>query len=357
MIYSSLPYLTIFLLLLFLIYPYKKCSDYHRDSIKWMCLLLFVLFFGFHGPIGDDYEAYKSFYNGLASPLAGIKEFEPAFVLIAWSLKLLHLPFWCLLLTCSLFINLLLFRFLWHRDENMPFVLCIFLAMGGVMNEMNFLRSTISLMLFANSITYLTTRQTGKYMAINAIAILFHYSSIIYLPLYFVLNKRAPRKLIVYLMILGFLFTFIHIPFLAPIKYLLDSFHLESLNTLTSYYLSTEMYLGPSLGTLERLLTAFVVWYYYDKLTNTDIGRIAVNGFILFYFCYAFFSTYAMLGIRTANMFVFAYWLLWPLILQQISNSKVKAGVAILMTIYMIERIIGLGSLPQWRYSIEFFTN
>ncbi len=348
------PYFAVFALMGCFIYPYHRLNSYHQDSIKWVCLLVFVMFFGLCENVGDDYAVYRSFYENLT--LDDMSHFEPGFVLLAWCFKIQHLPFWCFLLGCSSLINSLLFTFLWRNKENIPFVLCIFLAMGGIILEITYLRSTISLMLFANSIVYLLSKNAKRYVALNSIGMLFHYSSIIYLVLYFFLARKYSQKNLAIIMACGFVFSLFHIPLLAPLAFVLEQFHSETLSNLSSYYLSTNMYLGFSLGTVERLFTIFAIMCFYDRLTSSIKGVIAVNSFVLYYLFYSFLSAYAMLGIRMANLFVLGYWLLWPLLLKCIDNKKIRISVSLLMLAYMIERIAGLSNLPQWQYKTILIT-
>ena len=349
------PYLAIFTLISSFIYPYHRVSDYHKGSIKLVCLLVFVLFFGLHGNVGDDFVAYKSLYDNLS--VYDVQDFEPGFLLFAWLFKLLNLPFWCFILGCSCVINGLFFVFLWKSEENIPFVLCIFLAMSGIMLEMNYIRSTISLMLFANSIVFLQLRNIKLFVALNAIGILFHYSAIIYLFLYFLLTHKFTRKSVAVMVACGCIISLFRIPLLAPFSLILEMFQSETIAQLSSYYLSTDMYLGISLGTAERLLTVIAVLYFYDRLTDKAIGVIAVNSFLLYFFFYSFLSAYAMLGIRMANMFILGYWLLWPMVLKCIDQRKLKISISALMLFYMAVRIAGLNNLPQWQYKTILITN
>ena len=348
------PYFAVFFLMGFFIYPYYRLNNYHQDSIKWVCLLVFIMFFGLHENVGDDYEVYRSLYETLT--LGDMSTFEPGFVLFAWCFKMLNLPFWCFLLGCSCLINGLLFAFLWRSKDNIPFVLCIFLAMGGIMLEMTYLRSTISLMIFANSIVYLHSKKATRYIALNSIGILFHYSSILYLALYYFLPHKFSQKSIAIIMLFAFVFSMFHIPLLAPLAFILGQYHSETLSDLSSYYLSTNMYLGFSLGTIERLFTVFAVICFYDRLTSSVKGVIAVNSFMIYFLLYSFLSAYAMLGLRMSNMFIYGYWLLWPMVLECIDNKMTKTSVSLLMSVYMIIRIAGLSNLPQWQYKTILLT-
>ncbi|MBQ1834994.1 MAG: phosphoenolpyruvate carboxykinase (GTP), partial [Oscillospiraceae bacterium] len=198
--------------------------DSNPNALK-SCKLVFIMFFGLHENVGDDYEVYRSLYETLT--LGDMSTFEPGFVLFAWCFKMLNLPFWCFLLGCSCLINGLLFAFLWRSKDNIPFVLCIFLAMGGVMLEMTYLRSTISLMIFANSIVYLQSKKATRYIALNSIGLLFHYSSILYLALYSFLPHKFSQKSIAIIMLFAFVFSMFHIPLLAPLAFILGQYHSE----------------------------------------------------------------------------------------------------------------------------------
>lgn len=62
-----------------MVHPYKIASYTNRARIMYASLLLFILFFGLRGNVGDNYVIYRQIYENLS--LADIPKM-PAFTLI-----------------------------------------------------------------------------------------------------------------------------------------------------------------------------------------------------------------------------------------------------------------------------------
>lgn len=348
------PYLWIMLLLVGLIYPYEKAGERVRVVVWWGLLNLFVLFFGLRGCIGNDYPAYQQYYRDLFLP--DTPHHEPAFAALAMALRALHLPFQCFVFACSCIINVLLFRFVWQQRLNAPLVLCVFWAMSGIINQIDFTRSTISIMLFANALPYLERRQAGRYFALTGLACLFHYVAVVYLPLYFLLHRRLQRQHYLTAVLLLTVMAMLHLRFLDLPFELIGTGSEDSLIAHYRQYVTLlgGLQLGFSIAAVERLLTAALVIVCYDRLCDTPRGRMAANGFLVFYLCYTLLSGYAVMATRLANMFVWSYWLVWPLSLLSIGQVRVRRGVLGVMLAYMLMRVWGVAHVGKMNYATCF---
>ena len=344
------PYLWIMLLLIGLILPYERGGERVRVIIGWALLNLFVLFFGLRGDTGNDYAAYQHFYYHVLEP--GALHYEPAFTALAMLLRALHLPFQCFVFLCSCIINGLLFCFIWRRQLNMPLVLCVFWGMSGIAGELDFTRSTIATMLFVNALAFLEQRQAGRYFALVGLACLFHYAALLYLPLYFVLHRRMERHhyltAVLVLMVLGLL----RLRFLDfPIE-LMGTGGEDSLVAHYQQYVTRfgGIQLAFTIAAAERLLTAALVVMCYERLSATAQGRMAANGFLAFYLCYTLLAGYAVMATRLAHLFVWSYWLLWPMLLAAVGNVWLKRTLAGGMTVYLTARVWSVSVMGKLAY-------
>jgi len=344
------PYMALFALLAVLIYPYQQPNEKRKMLVIIVCLVLLIAFFGLHGRVGDDYDVYQSYYDMPPLSLSKLLTFEVGFCLFTSLFKVLGLSFTFFLLVYACLVNTLLVRFCIQMKENVPLILCIFIATGGVASEINFLRSTVALMLFVNSLVFLRDRKPLPFFLINAVGVLFHYSSLLYLPCYFFLHRRIPPTVLwIVLAVAAIAFPF-HLPFLDFIPPLADTLGLESLQHFAQYVIVPGHHpLGFTTGLMERLLTAFAVCYYYDSLAKTPLQRVVVNAFVAYFLFYSLLSGYALLATRFGNMFVFAYWLLWPAILRMMDGWK-RYAIAALMFLYMALRIASIATHSQWHY-------
>jgi hypothetical protein len=344
------PYMVLFLLLALLIYPYQVSQGKLRKFVVACCFVMFVVFFGLHGNVGDDYDAYMHYYNMPWTSKDRLLTFEPGFYLFTSFFKAIGLSFTVFLFVYACIVNTLLMRFCIQVKGNIPLMLCIFVATGGVASEINFLRSMVALMLFVNSLTYLCNRKPFPFFLMNIIGVFFHFSSLLYLPCYFILHKRlSPTALWMILAVAAILSPF-HIQFLGFVPLLADVLDFGFLQHFAQYVIAPgPQPLGFTTGLIERLLTAFAVCYYYDKLTKTPLLRVAVNAFLFYFLFYSLLSGYPTLATRLGNMFVFAYWLLWPAILK-LANGWSRYTIAFLMFVYLALRVGSMAIHPQWHY-------
>ena len=342
------PYMIMFFALLVAAYIYRCVGDRGRRIVVGLCLTVFILFFGLRGEFGDDYSVYRYVYE--EEPYAHFLSM-PAYSVLMAVFRLLHIPFEGFIFACSCLINVLLFRFLWQRREyNIPFVLCVFLGMSGFIYEMDFIRNIISILLFANSLEYIKAGQPKKYLAVNAVGVLFHYSAILYLPLYYVLRRSMSWRVFTSLLVVAVVIGAIGIPYasLVPESTGAD----DTLMTHLSTYINTYTRAMPfTLASVERLFTALAVCMLYDDLEKDEYGRMGIWLFLFSFVCYGLFSRHAILATRSANLFVVCYWILWPLMARRMRTPRQRSAVGLVMTAYLMSRVISFSLLPQWHYS------
>ena len=193
----SIPYIILFSLffLLHIISQYSK-SEKEEAIIRYSAMLLYLLFFGFRGYIGADWNNYYPFYKMLPSLFSGGYGthdflFEPGFLLFSTICKTISSNYHFFIFVNSLVNILLLNIFIKRYLPTRKYVLgiMIFILMGGFNNEIDLLRSSKSVLLFMISIKYIEEKKLSKFLLINLIGLSFHSMSIIFFPLYFFLNR------------------------------------------------------------------------------------------------------------------------------------------------------------------------
>lgn len=337
-----------FLLLLSLFYKGERT----KMVINYLCFNLFVLFFGLRGNVGDDYIAYESFYNS-PSLHDGIV-FGPLFTCLTHMCRLLYVPFQFFVFTLSFLTNTLLIRFVTMIKVNLPFTLAAFFALGGVTNEIDFIRNCLAIMIFLNTIVYIDGK-LNLYIGGNILGTMAHYSAIIYIPFYRITKFCLKRKHLI--------LTFLVCTLLFPLKIRFFDFLpttalgqgsilLEHFSKYISQFSSLR--LSFSFGVIERVCMASLVILYFDKLTNATLYKVAVFAFAAYFSVYSLLSGYAVLATRIGNLFSFSYWILIPAIYNCIENKKARSLYVAFYIIYMALRIIRLSTLPQWKYQLCF---
>ena len=344
------PYYGLLALLVALIYPYEHADEKNKRRMMWLLLALFTLFFGLRGNVGDDYHYYHNMYNHEAFfHLASM----PLFALAMEAFKALHIPFEGFIFACSCLINALLFRFMSRQPGNLPFLLSIFVGLSGVVNEIDFIRNTISILLFANSWYYIQQQQPRQFYLLNIAGALVHYSALVYLPFYYLARKTLSPKVYLGIILGGVVIYFLYIPFLHIIPQIFDHENEFTKHVYTYIHTYTRA-MGFTIAFVERLLTALLIYLFYEELLQDRISRTAVYAFVLYFISYTLLSNYAILGTRVANLFIPCYWVLWPALLRRLEGSLVRTCALGAIYFYLILRLLTISLMPQWHYTTIF---
>lgn len=318
MIYA-IPYIVLVLGLgvLSILYSQSEAEEYKR-KITIVVIITFLIFFGFRGFILTDWVVYCPYFENLEWNdvfnyfTSTNNNFEPGFAVFAMICKTIFPNFFFLSFIITLFNLYALIRFFKKYTDNIPLAFTIFMAFEGIGIVTNLMRNSIAISLFLLAIPYLEKRKPIQYFSLCLIAISFHISSFLYLPLYFFLHRRFNKWL--YLTI----FIIINIAFISHVSIVLTIFQLLGLDEALAQKVKayTEIYSESinifSIGYLERFGTGILVILYYDKLTDIHKGKgTIINAFLLFLSFYFLFSEFEVFAKRICTLFAFSYWVIW----------------------------------------------
>lgn len=203
----------------------------------------------------------------------------------------------------------------------------MFSGVIGLSFSINLMRSAKALLFFLLSIKYVEERKFGKYLMMNGIGCLFHTSSILLLPLYFVLKSKWNSRFILTLFLLGNLVYLLQIRWIVPVIDVVANVVGGRLSQLASYYINNSQWnfsYGISIGFVERTATFILLFYMRNKLSVEKAGHIFFNVFYLYIFSYLYLSELRILIDRIPVMFVCSYWVLLPR-LYKILRKEYKA--------------------------------
>ena len=227
----SVAYIILFLLYAVMALLYRYASDYGKTWIKATSILVFVLFFGFRGFIGDDWLIYYPVFDDMYSDNAinifafiAMSDLEPGFSFLQAVCKLIYPDYHFFIFVCCLLQCALLYNFFRKRIDNLPLVFMIFVSMSGYGLEINLLRNSISLFICLNALDYLKERKPLPYFGLCLLAMTIHVSSVIFIPLYFFLHKRLPRLVYIGIFVFSAVFLLAQVNFIGPILLYIASF-------------------------------------------------------------------------------------------------------------------------------------
>ena len=306
-------------------------------------IILLIGFLGLRGFIGWDWWAYYPSYNNLPNGFnyeIGYEIWSNIFYKIGLSYH--HFTF------INTVADILILAYVLKKYSKYPiFSMFLFLAVQGLSFEVDLLRNAKAVLLFIISIQFIKERKLIPFLILNILGMTFHMSSVIYLPMYFILNRNYSRKIVLPLIILGniyYLFDtklFIHI-----LEYMSSVLPAAVGGKIISYLSIIPQNYKLPIGTLyfERLVTFIMVFFFLHKEKNhrekeNPYSLIMENSFYIFYLIFLFTSEFFIASTRIGILFIYANWFLWGDIIENFRDTKIKAAVFLIAVLIGGNRI------------------
>jgi hypothetical protein len=196
---------------------------------------------------------------------------------------------------------------------------------------MTLLRNVKAIMIFLISVKYLEKRKIIYYFCINIIGALFHLTALLFLPLYFIMNKQYPKWMIIVIFFIGSIVSFFSIPWIeTSLTNLLNFLPLDSrISLLVDRYTVSVVTLYTRIisitirSYLEIFILFFLVFFFQDRLIKMSKSNIIfINSVYLYFYVYLFCREMAVLIERLPLFFVFSLWVIYPQIYKIISKNN-----------------------------------
>lgn len=351
----SIPYILLFLLLYVNVLPIYKTNGaitFNNRCNIWLqqfsIVMILIVFIGFRGFVYTDWFSYYPYFNSAPSLFDGIysinrfleKPWESGFLLYTIVLKTIF-PNYFFFQFISFIINLLVLFCFFKRviPNQIVFGFLFYIIFSGLVLEFNLLRTSKSIMIFLISLKYLEEKKIIKYTALNIFGSLFHISSILYIPLYFFLNKKYPKIFVLSFFIIGNIIFVFQVEWFRLILTYIFNIIPGRLGKLTHIYLSSEAY-GISIGYLERFFTFIFIYCLSNKLCKVNKNNlIYINAYYLYGLLFLYFSEMDIIFERVAILFVFSYWVLYP----QIFSFLDKRSKQVFLILVLIFGVLKMG--------------
>ena len=307
----------------------EKISERKRigESFFIFSLLLLILFFGLRGYIGYDWYSYKPNFDKMVTIgelLKGNTQvlysgYELGFQIYTSFIKTLTNNYF-IYNFINVSVDFIILYFVIKRFSKYPILsLLLFFSIYGVALEIDMIRNAKSIMLFLLSIKYIEERKILNFGALNILSILFHYSSIFYLPMYFILNVKWNKKFILFLFILGNIYYLSDIRIVMRIIKEYNTFLPTGIGAKLSGYFSIiplDFPLGFSLYYFERVIMFLLCWFVSDNLKNKKYGNIMLNSLYISIFFFLYLSEFSIVAMRFGLLFIYSYWFILPMLLE-----------------------------------------
>jgi hypothetical protein len=251
---------------------------------------------------GSDWRGYEQMYEAIdIHSLFSTCTVEPGYYVYMFPFKLLHISFWNFYIFTKIIIFCIIFSTLIKYTEEYKYIaLMFFVAWYGIYLFIdNPMRNLIAISISMIGIRFLLERNFWKYGLIVLIAVSFHISAIVMIPIYFYFTKKIPSK--VYIIA----FFIVYILFATPdlfwgiITKLFDWIPYIH-RKIESYTIgkAAEFAQGRffSWGTLVHILFFVIIMFYRKKIESLKYGVFLFNAAILYLLFYRIAITIDIFG-------------------------------------------------------------
>ncbi len=352
----SIPYVILIVILgilAFLLHQRKDDEEFCH-KVKAGGVLLFFLFFAFRGFIFTDWMSYYVEFEKCSiddfHKYTLLIDREPGWILFELLCKLIFNNYHFLVFMSTLVNTWLLLLFLKRHTSNILLGLVLYLVFEGFVISANLMRNSISIFIFINALQYLENRKPVKYFLLCTLAFCFHYSSIIFFPLYFFLHIKLNKWIFLALFISCIVIFIFRIPvFMKLIS--LAGFGGEIINAKIEAYADMSYDRGLGIGFFERLMTGTLVLCYYDRITEDNYaGKIFVNALLIYFITNFMFSDLSEISLRIGTLFVFSYWVIWDYLIGCFSIDNNRKLFLAFIAIYCILKTVATIKWPVNEY-------
>lgn len=341
-----------------------KFDEKSHNFLNGVVLFSFIIFFGFRGYIGWDWHSYYPFFKDVNSiqnfNLESNATYDVGFVIFSAIIKSFTKDYNLFVIVNTLVDGILLhFFFKRYLSKNLyVFGFVLFIVMEGIILEVNLMRNIKGILIFLLSIRYIEKRNFLKYFLLNLLGLSFHWSSIIFFPLYFFIHKKLNLKIFFGIFIVGNILYLTQIEFIKPIIMLISNVVGGTVKDKTNIYLNSSLFnnqYGITLGYLEKVCTSLLIMLYYNKLTEKHkANTIFINCYIIFIFINLYFSEISIIITRFGNLFIFSYWILVSQIID-LSKNALKYILFFLLSVYLNVRIMKITDNILFKYDNILF--
>lgn len=337
----SIPYISVFLILVINSIPfYNKKRSYSFILQTFFLIVVLIIFFGLRGLIFTDWRSYSKLYEITPSIFDGItkvadfllketyERWERGFLLYVVLCKSISGDYFFFQFISFLIDFIIIYYFFKQYSSNIFLGFAFFFVFGALNIEVNLMRNAKAIGLFFISARYIAEKKIFNYVLLNIIGSLFHTTALLFLPLYFILNRQYPKKVILCFFIIGNIIYLFQIHWCRKLLEIVAE-NIDSnsrLGFLLDLYLSSdniasEMY-GIKIGYLERSFSFVLFYVFSDKLiVQRKTNIIFINTLYIYLFIYLFFSEMSVFLTRLSLLFIFSYWILYPIIYSLLPKS------------------------------------
>ena len=345
-------YLFIFVVLS--IFSFSEALGFTGKSAKYLfaciCLFLFALVAGLRYETGVDWYVYRDMFRNI-DPVRNLTEksgrenilgnIDLGYSLFTSFIKELggsiQTVFFLLASWTGFYIYYGIKRYSPFPATSLLIYYCLvffYLDMSGI-------RQAFALSVFLYSSKYILRRQAMKFVSYMVLAILFHWSAILLIPMYF-LTKKISSKVLLVILSLSVVVYFLNIQWFTPVlTKLFPVFDNQNLMEKALVYTHSEKFAKTRVLNLTTIVNSiFIISIFIflivrrRKLEHCNHFNFFLNIYLLQILAYFSISELVEVSNRMRLYFVVANVILLPLLLQTLKDIYIRTSAVILVIFY-----------------------
>ena len=359
----SVPYqlfIGAYMILTLLEWSDRKRGVVSNPRIQWGCISLYLFFIGLRGYIGTDWYTYHTIFEAVPTLFTGDLHnynastlLDSGFIFFVSVVKTIWNDYHFLVFVSACLDVWMLHIFLKRYTDRYALAFLVFLIMGGL-TLCDLLRNVRGIFLFLLSLRYLNERRPVPFFALNLLGFLFHWTSVFYLPGYWLLHRRWKTGIFVAIFLVGNIVFLFQLEFLRPLLERAGSSGGGRISYLYVNYLLNDWFAERSplsIGYLERIVSALLIFGFRRKLVaQRATNNLFLNAYALYFFAWFALSEFRELSARASLLFIFSYWILFPALCDVIRVRFNRRVFLLFLVVYSWVKVIGMTSNVLYRY-------
>jgi len=281
----------------------KKFS-FHKIDVLFFIIIGFLV--GFRYFIGTDYASYIDYFNRVYT--YGTANTEIAFDVVSKIAILLGLNFQGMFLIFAIitsFFYYIGYKYYFKDNELNKLVFFIIFIIFVFPQITNGVRQIAASSILFFSTKFIVQKKFIKFMGLVTLASLFHFSSIIFIPLYLFIGKNFNKYFMLFILLLGYVLGQLGI-ITAFLNYVINSNikFLDVGNYISSYIDSPYNLRDFDFGIVALIQIGVLVFLiiFKNSIISDKKALLALNGFLL-YSLFLLFSFDARAFFRLSYLF------------------------------------------------------
>lgn len=346
-------YITVYIFIFFLalierVWLDEKINSLYRKVIYWGAVIFIILFAGLRYQSGPDYLSYQQIYESVEN--WSFDRFEPGFIAVIYISKYLFGFSFVTFLFLFTAVLILVKAVFFNKYFKYPcFILFLYFPFIFIFADFGQIRNGMALSIFLWMIPAIKERNLKKYLVLFFLAVSFHYSALITLPLYWATFFRIDLKRFFLLYAISFIIFATNLPqFLVSV--FLDLFPNSPISKIFWYIFAIYKYklsLISFFKDIGGMVTIFLVILYNKVYTHeikenkeNSLELTAYKGYVLlFIFIKVFHSIYAITLRGVYYSAVLEYFIIYYLF-NRIKEKEAKLLYIILFIIYGFIKLV-----------------